>query len=208
MSNKAQQLLSPDRLYTASEIGIRPCPVPATAGVYAFYFNEPPPGIDSKDCHRHDQHALLYVGIAPSRVPSKSHLRKRLQTHYFGNAEGSTLRQTLGCLLSEQLAIKLRRVGSGTTYTFTNPGEQVLDDWMRKHAFVTWVETSAPRELEDYLLSSAGLRLPLNLQGNPWQEAVTIVSAIRSKARQLADQLEIIIDRGGPRKKAKLLTPS
>jgi GIY-YIG catalytic domain len=128
MSNKAQQLLSPDRLYTASEIGNRPCPVPATAGVYAFYFDEPPPGIDSKDCHRINQHALLYIGIAPKATPlngrtaSKSHLRKRLQTHYFGNAEGSTLRRTLGCLLSAQLAIRLRRVGSGSRYTFHESG--------------------------------------------------------------------------------------
>ena len=213
MSNKAQQLLNPDWLYTASEIGTRPCPVPATAGVYAFYFDGPPPGIDSKDCHRINQHALLYIGIAPKAPPlngrsaSKSHLRKRLRTHYFGNAEGSTLRRTLGCLLSAQLAIQLRRVGSGSRYTFTNPGEQVLDDWMRQHAFVTWVETSAPWELETHLLSS-GLRLPLNLDGNPCQEAVATVSAIRSKARQLADQLDIIIDSGGPRKKPKFLPTS
>ena len=213
MSNKAQQLLGPDRLYTASEIGTRPCPVPTTAGVYAFYFDEPPPGIDSKECYRINQHTLLYIGIAPKAPPlngraaSKSHLRKRLQTHYFGNAEGSTLRRTLGCLLSSQLAIQLRRVGSGSRYTFTNPGEQVLDDWMRQHAFVTWAETSAPWELETHLLSS-GLRLPLNLDGNPWQEVVAIVSAIRLKARQLADQLDIIIDSGGPRKKPKFLPTS
>jgi hypothetical protein len=39
---------------------------------------------------------------------------------------------------------------------------QVLDAWMAQHAFVTWVETSAPWEVEAHLLSS-GLRLPLNL---------------------------------------------
>ena len=181
--------------------------------VYAFYFNKPPPHIDAKDCHPFNPHKLLYVGIAPKppplngRAPSKSHLRQRLRTHYFGNAAGSTLRRTLGCLLSDLLAIQLRRVGSSGRYTFTNPGEQILDDWMRQHAFVTWVETSAPWELEKHLLSS-DLRLPLNLDGNPLQEAVAIVRTIRSKARQLADQLDIIIDSGGPRKKAKLLTPS
>jgi hypothetical protein len=96
------------------------------------------------------------------RAPSKSHLRQRLRTHYFGNAAGSTLRRTLGCLLSDQLAIQLRRVGSGGRYTFTNPGEQLLDEWMKRHAFVTWTETNAPWALEKQLLSS-GLRLPLNL---------------------------------------------
>jgi hypothetical protein len=138
MIKNAEQLLRPVRLYSGSEVCSRPSPVPAQPGVYAFYFNEPPPGIDTKDCHRFDQHALLYVGIAPKppspngTAPSKSHLRQRLRTHYGGNAEGSTLRRTLGCLLSTQLQIQLRRVGSGGRYTFTNPGEQRLDAWMRQ----------------------------------------------------------------------------
>ena len=51
---------------------------------------------------------------------------------------------------------------------------------------MTWVETSRPWELESRLLSS-GLRLPLNLHGNPWTEAVTYLSVVRLKARQLAD---------------------
>jgi hypothetical protein len=141
------------RLYSGSEVGNRPCPVPACPGVYAFYFDEPPRGIDSQDCHRVDKHVLLYVGIAPKppplngAAPSKSHLRQRLRTHYYGNAAGSTLRRTLGCLLSTQLGIQLRRVGSGGRYTFTNPGEQLLDDWIRQHAFVTWVETDVPWEI-------------------------------------------------------------
>jgi hypothetical protein len=45
---------------------------------------------------------------------------------------------------------------------------------MKRHAFVTWTETNAPWALEKQLLSS-GLRLPLNLDGNPWVEAVAIV---------------------------------
>jgi hypothetical protein len=206
MSTNADRLLRPDCFYGASDIGNRPCPVSASPGVYAFYFNEPPPGIGSSGCHRVDKHALLYVGIAPKpppangASPSKSHLRQRLRTHYFGNAAGSTLRRTLGCLLSDQLGIKLRRVGSTGRYTFTNPGEQLLDDWMKQHAFVTWVEASAPWELEKHLLSS-GLRLPLNVDGNWWGEAVALVKAVRLKARQLADELDIVADSGGPRKK-------
>jgi hypothetical protein len=209
MSTNADRLLHPDRLYSASDIGSRPCPVSASPGLYAFYFKEAPPGIDTRGCHRVDQRALLYVGIAPKppplngRAPSKSHLRQRLRTHYFGNAAGSTLRRTLGCLLSDQLAIQLRRVGSGGRYTFTNPGEQLLDEWMKRHAFVTWTETNAPWALEKQLLSS-GLRLPLNLDGNPWVEAVAIVSAARLKARQLADKLEIVVDSGGPRKPSQI----
>src|SRR5262245_5480954 len=109
MNKGAEPLLGPERLFAAHDVGSRPCPVPARPGVYAFYFNEPPPGIIVEQCHRMQQYTLLYVGIAPrpppvnGRAPSKSHLKQRLRTHYFGNAAGSTLRRTLGCLLSAKL---------------------------------------------------------------------------------------------------------
>ena len=45
-------------------------------------------------------------------------MRERIPYHYQGNAEGSTLRLTLGCPLSEELDIELRRVGSGKRGTF------------------------------------------------------------------------------------------
>ena len=49
-------------------------------------------------------------------------MRERIPYHYQGNAEGSTLRLTLGCLLSEELDIELRRVGSGKRMTFAEGG--------------------------------------------------------------------------------------
>jgi hypothetical protein len=70
---------------------------------------------------------------------------------------------------------------------------------MRRHAFVTWVDMDMPWQLEKDLLSS-GLSLPLNIEGNTRHEVVATLSAIRLKARQLADQLEIIADSGGPRR--------
>jgi hypothetical protein len=108
----------------------------------------------------------------------------------------------LGCLLALTLNIKLRRVGSGTRYTFTNGGEQVLDQWMDQHAFVTWVEAKVPWEIEKKLLSS-GLNLPLNVDGNPSQDAVALICSARLKARRLADELEIVSDNGGPRRLQK-----
>jgi GIY-YIG catalytic domain len=51
--------------------------------------------------------------------------------HYTGNAEGSTLRKTLGCLLANELGIQLWRVGSGNRMTFIE-GEQALSaGWQR-----------------------------------------------------------------------------
>ena len=201
-----QSLLHPNHLYTSSEVLSRPCPVPNSPGVYAWYFDAPLPLIDMTVCHRIDGRALLYVGISPKapslkgdRSPSRSMLRTRIRTHYRGNAEGSTLRRTLGCLLALTLGIKLRRVGSGTRYTFTNPGEQALDQWMDQRAFVTWVEAKAPWDIEKKLLSS-GLNLPLNVDGNPSQDAVAVICAARLKARRLADELDIVSDNGGPRR--------
>ncbi|HEV8559512.1 MAG TPA: hypothetical protein VGR06_24485, partial [Actinophytocola sp.] len=58
------------------------------------------------------QTALLYVGIAPRHIAtriSRQNVRSRVRCHFQGNAEGSTLRLTLGCLLG----LELRRVGSG-----------------------------------------------------------------------------------------------
>ncbi|MFF8174696.1 GIY-YIG nuclease family protein [Streptomyces chartreusis] len=45
---------------------------------------------------------------------STQNLRKRVRHHYRGNAAGSTLRLTLGCLLG----LELRRVGGGKRMTF------------------------------------------------------------------------------------------
>ena len=46
-------------------------------------------------------------------------LSRRIQYHMRGNAEASTLRLTLGCLLAEELDIELRRVGHGKRLTLT-----------------------------------------------------------------------------------------
>jgi hypothetical protein len=199
-----EALLRPTRLYRAVDVLARPCPVPKSPGVYAWYFKQLPPSIHAKDCHRHDDLILLYVGISPKAPPtngtkpSRSTLRKRLRTHYAGNAYGSTLRLTLGCLLTAQLGIQLRRVGSGDRYTFTNPGEQLLDRWMADHAFVTWLAIDQPWEAESKLLSSE-LRLPLNLAGNPGLDVG--LREIRRAARRNADLLEIVVDSGGPRRR-------
>jgi hypothetical protein len=123
----------------------------------------------------------------------------RLRTHYCGNAEGSTLRRTLGCLLAEKLGVRLRRVGSGRRYTFTNPGEQRLDTWMAQHTSVCWVACDRPWELESRILAS-GVRLPLNIDGNPCTASTRVTSTARLLARQTADQLDVVPDSGGPRR--------
>jgi len=83
--------------------------------VYGWYFSELPWPIDTSQCVTWDGGTLLYGGIAPKAPPangrpaSQQSLRHRIRYHYTGNAAGSTLRLTLGCLLAERLGIQLHR---------------------------------------------------------------------------------------------------
>lgn len=194
-----------EELRSRAEVLSRPSPVPQAGGVYAWYFDQVPPGVDASTCYVIDGWTLLYVGISPKepptngRAPSTSTLRKRLQTHFAGNAAGSTLRLTLGCLLAKGLDANLRRVGSGARYTLTNPGEQRLDAWMAEHARVAWRAVAEPWRLERDILGS-GTSLPLNIRDNPNLAHIAFVQAARSAARREADLLSILTDSGGPRR--------
>ena len=198
----AEQILSPARLYHASEAAIG---APRAAGIYGWYFDAIPAGIDATDCHRHAEWTLLYCGISPKkpptngRPPSRSHVHQRLRTHFGGNAAGSTLRLTLGCLLEKEIGTTLRRVGTKGRLTFTNPGEQLLDRWIHAHARVVWAEHASPWEAEHALLTS-GLPLPLNIDGNPCAAFTVPLSSLRSAAKRKAEAMPLIGDSGGPRR--------
>lgn len=204
MTPLAAPLLRPAYLFQRAEVLSRPSPVPQRPGVYAWYFDEPPPGINVTGCHSVEGRILLYIGISPKappengRLPSRQTIRNRLRTHFSGNAAGSTLRLTLGCLLAERLGIALRRVGSGSRYTFTNPGEFALDAWMARHAFVAWDEHELPWVLEHELIRS-GLALPLNIDGNPREDLRRHLSTVRARQRRAAEALPILSDSGGLR---------
>src|SRR5436190_16291096 len=101
-----------------------------------------------------------------------------------GNAYGSTLRLTLGCLLAEPLGIELRQVGSGKRRTFA-AGEAKLSEWMAQNAFVCWMETPEPWTVETQLITS--VCLPLNLDQNRGHTFHARLSAIRAAAKRRAD---------------------
>lgn len=189
-----QPLLAPAALHSRSQVLGRPSVVPAAPGVYAWYFDELPRRVPAIGCHRFDGHTLLYVGISPKepgrdgRV-SKQSLRTRVQYHYRGNAEGSTLRLTLGVLLGDELGIELRRVGSGTRMTFSD-GERVLSEWMEQNARVAFLETPSAWLVESNLISE--LVLPLNLDQNAHSPFRAELSQIRSAARVRARALPVL----------------
>ena len=182
-------LINPERLYSRSEVLTRPCPIPAVRGVYAWYFKEPPPTVPTDGCLTKDGHTLLYVGISPKNDSSSENLQKRVSYHFRGNAEGSTLRFTLGALLAPLSDFPLRRVGSGNRMTLTHLGEQWLDGWMADNAKVCWVEHPQPWVLEDELLKS--LSLPLNLQGNTHHPFFGLLGEIRRTAKAAAREMAI-----------------
>ncbi|MCX8972084.1 hypothetical protein NLN78_00725 [Citrobacter portucalensis] len=186
----------PEKTYSRMEVMSKPTPVPAVNGVYFWWFKEIPPGVPTEGCITAEGYTLLYVGISPDKrgkPNSRSNLRKRLKTHYSGNAAGSTLRRTLGVLLSEKSSFPLRRVGSGSRMTFTHPGEQWLDLWMEQNARVHWIPADAPWELEDTLITS--IPLPLNIQGNT-QDFKFKLSGMRSQAAAEARLMDIADERG------------
>jgi hypothetical protein len=97
------------------------------------------------------------------------------------NAEGSTVRMTLGCLLSDTLGIRLQRLGNRFTF---GAGEAVLSEWIGRNAFVSWTLDPEPWLLEDRLIAS--LDLPLNLQGNGRHPFYPILKKIRPRAKAAA----------------------
>ena len=195
MGMDCNDLLAPVRLFSRDELLSRPTPVPKVPGVYAWYFREIPAGVPTANCVRHNGATLLYVGISPSappangKRPSSQSLLHRIRYHYRGNAEGSTLRLTLGCLLAAQLGIQLRRVGSGKRMTF-GLGEAVLSDWMGQNALVAFHVCEQPWELEAEPLRTVSL--PLNLDQNRNHAFHAILTELRKTAKERARMLEIL----------------
>jgi len=171
----------------------RPCPVPNSAGVYAWFFDWRLEEIPPEGLLRSFGFVLLYVGIAPgppsaSGRSSRQTLRHRLRYHFRGNAEGSTLRLSLGCLLSQSLGIELRRVGSGRRMTF-GAGEQALNNWLGRNARIAWMVCDEPWKTEEYLIRTVSL--PLNLDQNRHQLFHSELSRIRRVAKARARELPI-----------------
>jgi hypothetical protein len=187
-------------LLSRQEILARPDLVPSTRGVYAWFFRSIPPFVPSDGCFAREDLSLLYIGISPKNAQSRQNLRKRITYHLRGNAEGSTLRLTLGSLLATQSDFPLRRVGSGRRMTFTHLGEQWLDTWLDTNAFVCWVEHPEPWVLEHELLSTHSL--PLNIQGNRHHPFCSQLSEIRRLAKAAATELAIASEGNQQRKAA------
>lgn len=189
MQNTVHKLINPDKVYSRIEVLGNPCPVPKQSGIYAWFFREIPSNVPVDTCITWNGLTLLYGGISPS-APSKKtgkvssqNLYKRIRTHLDGNAYGSTLRRTLGCLLSNQLDLHPQLTPNRKGFTF-GVGETLLSEWMEKNAFVTWQVHETPWEVEKVFIHS--ISLPLNLQDNVGHPFYKELKAIRKKCKALA----------------------
>ena len=183
-------LLEPTNLYSRSMVLSDPCLVPAERGLYAWYFKEIPGITPTDGCIMKDDLTLLYVGISPKNNKSTGNIRKRVTCHFEKDAESSTLRRTLGVLLTKESGFPLCRVGSGKSMTFTDLGESWLNDWMEQNAFVCWMTHSRPWEVETRIISSVSL--PLNIQKNRHHPFSKKLSKIRREAIRMAREMPII----------------
>jgi GIY-YIG catalytic domain len=186
-------------IHSRAEVLARPCPVPREPGVYGWWFRDLPADMNIANCETRDGLTLLYAGISPKqpptngRAPSKEALRSRINTHYTGNAEGSTLRLTLGCLLSEGLNLELRRYGSGKRMHF-GVGERELPAGLAANAFVSWLTTPDPWLLEEHLFKITDL--PLNLDQNRHHAFWATLNAKRVAAKAHARSLPALPNPG------------
>jgi len=101
----------------------------------------------------------------------------------------STLRLTLWALLAPRERLPAASGKSGQRMTFTHLGEQWLDAWLERNAFVCWTEHPEPWLLEHELLATYSL--PLNIQDNRHHHYCTTFSAIRQEAKRCARETPI-----------------
>lgn len=190
LARQAERFALPSKVFARDELFTDVELPPRRSGVYGWYFDAPPPGVPTAGCVQSGRWWLLYVGIAPKapptngKPPSRATLRSRLRQHFGGTAGGSTLRFTLGCLLSNELGLNLAAAGTSGRGIFTAEREAELSRWMARHARVCWVEHPAPWLLEHELLGR--LTLPLNLHGNEGSAFRAELSACRAAARAQA----------------------
>jgi hypothetical protein len=190
---------SPARVFSRQDVLAHPSPVPARDGVYGWWFRRSPSLVRADACREYRGLTLLYTGISPDRPPrngrppSRQNLHQRIRSHYTGNAEGSTLRKTLGCLLCDELGIELRRVGSGNRMTFV-AGERALSAWLAENAYVSWLVRDRPWELEEELI--AALDVPLNLKGNSRNHFHPVLTEARARCVARARALPVLPNPG------------
>lgn len=176
MSEELSELTT-SRLWSKRDIWDQATVPPPKGGAYGWWFRNVPPLVPTESCLSRHGFTLLYLGFSPQKPNltgkgQERHIRQRIRYHFRGNASGSTLRLSLGCLLQDELKLVLQNVGKKKTFGET--GEQTLSDWISENGRVSWVESERPWRVEKH--AQKHLHLPLNLvrnSGNPFHATLT-----------------------------------
>lgn len=181
MDDQLLPLLRPTTIMPVAKLIDQLDTIPAESGLYGCWFKTLPPQVPSAGCLQVDNWTLLHIGVSPSGHNQKTtrHLRKRLADHLSGGANRSTLRMSLGCLLSEQLNLRLAPHGASKYLTF-GAGEQRLSHWLQQHTGISWVVHSQPWSIKPDILNR--YVLPLNIKANDHPFVATL-KHLREQAR-------------------------
>lgn len=176
------ELVTYARMWSKLDIWDKAKLPPPKSGAYCWWFKELPPLVPTESCLTRHGFTLLYLGFSPQKPsknakPSERHIRQRIRYHFRGNASGSTLRLTLGCLLGERLGISLQKSGKKVHF---GEGETTLSEWLSANGRVSWVESDKPWILEKQALKA--LSLPLNLPRNEHHEFHSTLTKVRTSA--------------------------
>ena len=190
-ANILDYFLNKPKMYPRKYVLSKNSSCPRANGIYAWYFKnnlfEFP---NQKNISKHKNYSILYIGIAPSRLTSKSNIRKRIFNHFRGTAYGSTLRLSLGILLSNKSKFILRRIKNKKMIRFTDEGEDWIDNWLEKNSLVSWFANQHPWKIEKNLINK--LYLPFNIQGNLNNPFKSTLIDLRKNARERATNLPVI----------------
>lgn len=159
--------------------------IPAAPGAYGWYFDDAADFVPSGDWIRRNGWTLLYVGITGDSA-DRWLANRIMDCHLGGTACNSTMRLSLGCLLSRSLGLKLRRAGE-KSFDFGYDGEKVLTRWITTHARVAWITTPTPADIESEALSNEGHRLLLNIKKNKLNPFRAELKRVRRDAKAAAE---------------------
>lgn len=161
----AEQLIAPKTWLARADVLTKPSPVPRVQGFYAWYLSSTPGGLDLEARHVHEDHRLMYVGIAPGRPNTSGELRQRLRTHCRGNLRGSTFRRTLAAMLTLGPSPPPEYAAMLVTSAPARALNDMVSQWMERYARVCWLEVAHPWQAEPDVI--AALSPPLNIDHNP-----------------------------------------
>jgi hypothetical protein len=169
------------------------------AGVY-FVFFDALEGLLHRSGYYHfnpdrpysqEGYELLYVGA------SVDPLSRRVLEHLNGNTKGSSLRMTVGALMSSELGLEPVTTPRRTYFDFGSDGEARLTDWMLAHTRVATAASAQPYADERELLTT--IPLPFNIserRRHPFSKYLMAQRAVMAgKARAL--QAVPRVGRGG-----------